>query len=221
MPALPNDAPLRLQRFLLPSERLVVAVRRHPVQLVEPIASVVAALVVVLWLASALPAGVPVVLDLAWFGWLAVVGRALWRVLEWNNDWFLVTDRRLVVIHGIFTRKTSMMPMSKVTDMRYIRSPAGRLLGYGQFVLESAGQDQALRVISWLPNPDALYRRICREIFDGDGQPLEPDSEPRRRRVPGWPRRRPVGEERTGSTVAHQQLSPGVELRAVDRRPAE
>jgi hypothetical protein len=49
--------------------------------------------------------------------------------------------------------------------MSYNRSVLGRLLGYGEFVLESAGQDQALRTVSFLPHPDALYEEICLEIF--------------------------------------------------------
>ena len=38
-----------------------------------------------------------------------------------------------------------MMPLTKVTDMSFKRSFPGRLLGYGEFIVESAGQDQALR----------------------------------------------------------------------------
>ena len=34
-----------------------------------------------------------------------------------------------------------MMPLAKVTDMSFQRSPIGRILGYGEFILESAGQD--------------------------------------------------------------------------------
>ena len=58
-----------------------------------------------------------------------------------------------------------MMPFIKVTDMSYHRSVPGRIFGYGEFILESAGQDQALRKVEWVPHPDATYRIICAEIF--------------------------------------------------------
>jgi hypothetical protein len=58
-----------------------------------------------------------------------------------------------------------MMPLMKVTDMSYERSVPGRLLGYGRFVMESAGQDQALHEVNWVPQPDDHYRAICAEIF--------------------------------------------------------
>ena len=50
--------------------------------------------------------------------------------------------------------------------MSYNRTPGGRILGYGTFVLESAGQDQALRNIKNLPNPNELYLRIVEEMYE-------------------------------------------------------
>jgi len=52
-----------------------------------------------------------------------------------------------------------------VTDMSYHRTVPGRIFGYGEFILESAGQEQALRKVEWVPHPDATYRIICAEIF--------------------------------------------------------
>lgn len=190
----------RVSRYLLDTERLVVAVRRHPAQLVEPVGSALAALLVALWVDPRIPAGLPVVVDVVWVAWLVVAARATWRLLQWRFDWFVATDRRLLLTYGVFTRKVAMMPLSKVTDLSYNRTPTGRLLGYGEFVLESAGQDQALRSIDWLPRPDSLYRLICAEIFDPDVGRYRPRDRPRRRtpqpqdsrqhdtdRVEGWP----------------------------------
>jgi hypothetical protein len=52
-----------------------------------------------------------------------------------------------------------------VTDLSFSRPPVGWLLGYGEIVIESAGQDQALRRIRHLPNPDGLYLEICELLF--------------------------------------------------------
>ena len=59
-----------------------------------------------------------------------------------------------------------MMPLTKVTDMRFERSPIGRLFGFGTFIVESAGQDQALRGIDHLPYPEQLYIEVCGLIFN-------------------------------------------------------
>jgi len=189
------NAPRHLTRYLLNGEQIVVAVRRHPAQVFEPVASAVGALAVVLFFQTQIPPDLGLLSDVLWPLWALVLGRALIRLGLWRVDWFVATDSRLLLTYGILTRKVAMMPLIKVTDMSYNRSLLGRMLGYGQFVLESAGHDQAMHVVSWLPNPDALYRLICAEIFDprrfgpgGARRPPEPSSagdrpEPLRPRV--------------------------------------
>jgi hypothetical protein len=98
-------------------------------------------------------------------GWLFLVVRLGYRIVEWYTDWFIATNKRVLLTYGVFTRRVAMMPLIKVTDMSYNRSILGRLIGYGEFVLESAGQEQALRTVSYLPRPDELYEEICTEIF--------------------------------------------------------
>ncbi|MGZ4614373.1 MAG: PH domain-containing protein [Actinomycetes bacterium] len=154
-----------IERYLLPSERRVVAVRRHWARLCEPTLSVVAALVVLFWLDHVLPLNLSLVRTVLLAGWVVLAARLVWRLLEWREDWFVVTDRRLLMRSGLITRRIAMMPLIKVTDMSYSRPPVGRLLGYGEIVIESAGQEQALRRIRYLPEPDALYLEICDLLF--------------------------------------------------------
>jgi hypothetical protein len=154
-------------RYLLPSERLVVSVRRHPIILFRYIVEVVAAALVCGWLADAVGGGRQD--DLVWLVFLAVVARAVWMGLEWSNDRLLISDRRIMMVSGLLTRRVAMMPLRKVTDLTYERPLAGRILGYGTFVLESAGQDQALRRVPYLPEPDVLYADVSELLFGGGG----------------------------------------------------
>ena len=154
-----------LERYLLPSERRVVAVRRHWSRLAEPALSALGGLAILLWLDQVLPVPLPFARDLLLALWVVLLARLTCRVLEWREDWFVVTDRRLLLRTGLVTRRVAMMPLLKVTDMSYARPPAGRVLGYGEIVIESAGQDQALRRITHLPHPDALYLEICELLF--------------------------------------------------------
>ena len=164
--ARPPTSPNReLDRYLLDGERLVTAVHQHWGKVAEPVASALASGALVLWVDAHIPARFGLVSTILWWAWFVVVGRAAYRVAEWRHDWFVATDKRLLLFYGFITRKVSMMPLSKVTDMSYTRSIPGRLLGYGRFVMESAGHDQALREVHWVPSPDANYRAICTEIF--------------------------------------------------------
>lgn len=154
-----------LDRYLLDDERPVVATRQHWAKLVEPFTSALLGLLVVGALSATQAAQAPAVGTALWVLWFLVAGRAVWRLLEWHHEWFVATDRRILMVYGLVTHKVAMMPLRKVTDMNYGRSVLGRLLGYGEFVLESAGQDQAMRTIGWVPDPDEKYRRICATIF--------------------------------------------------------
>lgn len=154
-----------LDRYLLDGERVVTAVHQHWGKVAEPVGSAIAGGVLALWVDATIPARFGLVSTVVWWAWFALVGRAAYKLAEWRHDWFVATDRRLLLFYGFITRKVSMMPLSKVTDMSYTRSVPGRLLGYGRFVMESAGQDQALREVGWVPQPDANYRAICTEIF--------------------------------------------------------
>jgi hypothetical protein len=161
-------------KHLLPYEEVVAAERRHWARLIEPVVSVVGGLVVAVWLDTNLPQNVPLARDVIWLGWLFLVVRLGYRIVEWYTDWFIATNKRVLLTYGVFTRRVAMMPLIKVTDMSYNRSILGRLIGYGEFVLESAGQEQALRTVSFLPRPDALYEEICTEIFGSSPPPAPP-----------------------------------------------
>jgi len=154
-----------MMRYLLEGEQIVIAAHQHWAKVAEPVASAAGGLVLVVALDAFLPAGLGFVANVLWWAWFALVTRAIWKILERRHDWFVATDKRLILTYGLITTKVAMMPLTKVTDMSYNRSPLGRLLGYGTFVMESAGQDQALRRVSWVADPDHTYRAMCAEIF--------------------------------------------------------
>jgi len=163
-----------IERYLLPTETRILAVRRHWARLAEPVFTTVASLVLLFALDQALPPRESLMRDLLLAGWVILAGRLVWKLLEWREDWFVVTDRRLLLRSGLLTRKIGMMPLIKVTDMSYSRPLVGRFLGYGEIIIESAGQDQALRRIQYLPHPDGLYAEICELLFGPDA-PVMPN----------------------------------------------
>jgi len=113
--------------------------------------------------------------DYLCFAVLAMIARLLWRLAEWSNDRLVVTDKRILLSTGLLSRKVAMMPLRKVTDMTFQRPLLGRLMGYGQFVLESAGQDQALHTIDHVPSPERLYLEICDLMFGSGPAPAADD----------------------------------------------
>ncbi len=159
-----------LEGYLAPGERVVSAVHQHWWALHREILAAVGATVLAVYIdlnASVTTAG-RAAQNLGWLVWLGSLGWLAWGALNWRHDWFIVTDKRLLTFFGFIRRKVAMMPMRKVTDMTFERSPLGRLLGYGNFILESAGQQQALARIDYVPNANEHYLKICTVLF-GDG----------------------------------------------------
>ena len=165
----PNETvPATVYRVLLPHEVTAITVRFHPAVLIRPVAETLGGLALAGLLSTlAHPDGT--VLLVIWLAWLVLVIRLLFYIYQYLEDYFVVTSQRLLLAKGVFKKTVNMMPLSKVTDMRFERSPVGRLLGYGTFVVESAGQDQALRTIDHLPYPEQLYLEVCGLIFKDPG----------------------------------------------------
>jgi membrane protein YdbS with pleckstrin-like domain len=166
-----NAGPASVNKYLLPHEHQVITVRKHPAVLIVPIALTLGAILISIVLGSTIllhthdAVLVLLVICLIFLAYLA------FKTWEWSEDYFVVTSDRMLEASGVFTRKIAMMPLVKVTDMSFQRSSLGRLLGYGSFILESAGQDQALRTIDHVPYPEQLYLEICALIFPAEKIP--------------------------------------------------
>jgi uncharacterized membrane protein YdbT with pleckstrin-like domain len=160
-----DTVPAAVNKYLLPHERQVITVHQHPAILIKPIFWVLLGLAVAGWLSNSIAQGNGTVLLIIWILWGILFVYLLVKVFEWLKTYFVVTSQRFVLATGIITRKVNMMPLAKVTDMSFQRSPMGRILGYGEFILESAGQDQALSNVDYLPYPEQLYLEVCGLIF--------------------------------------------------------
>ncbi|HLW74748.1 MAG TPA: PH domain-containing protein [Gammaproteobacteria bacterium] len=165
----PNETvPARVYRVLLPHERRVITVRFHPAVLIRPVAEALGGLALA-GLISTIVHLDSTVLLVVWLLWLILVIRLLFKIYAWLEDYFVVTSARLLLATGVFKKTVNMMPLTKVTDLRFERSPTGRLLGFGTFIVESAGQEQALHKVDHLPYPEQLYIEVCGLIFKDPG----------------------------------------------------
>jgi uncharacterized membrane protein YdbT with pleckstrin-like domain len=160
-----DTAPTTVSKYLLPHEHQVITTRKHPAVLIRPISFVVAGLIIAGLLTEFIARHNGVAVLVIWLAWVGLLGYLIVEALDWLVNYFVVTSQRMLLTSGFITRKVAMMPLVKVTDMSFQRDFQGRLLGYGTFILESAGQDQAFRVVDHLPYPEQLYLEVCGLIF--------------------------------------------------------
>jgi uncharacterized membrane protein YdbT with pleckstrin-like domain len=195
-------------KYLLPAEQPpVVATRRHWAVLIAPVLKALPVLALGGWLLTVDPgnrgtatAGLLVVV--AALGFLAL------RAGEWWRRHFIVTNRRVLLTSGIVVRTVALLPLRRITDLTWKETLLGQVLGYGTFRFESAGQQQALSEITYLPQADVLYRRVSQLLFGTDGVEddedggIEPVAQQRTRRparqVAQQPTRQGTGRQGTG-----------------------
>jgi uncharacterized membrane protein YdbT with pleckstrin-like domain len=148
-------------KHLNDGEEIVIDVHPHWWYLAGPVAAVTIAVAGALTLAVV---GAP-----AWAALVvaAVVGVAvLWllgRYLRWRTTSFVCTNFRLIDRHGILGKTGREIPLDHLSDISYHQSFLDRLIGAGDLVLESAGQDSR-QVFPDLPQPDRLQNDIYRQI---------------------------------------------------------
>jgi membrane protein YdbS with pleckstrin-like domain len=160
-----DTVPASVNRYLLPHERQVISVHQHPAVLIRPIFELLVGLAIAGWLSNSFTKGNGTAILIIWLLWSILLVRLIWRIINWMVTYFVITSQRLLLAKGFPYKHVDMMPLTKVTDMSFNRSPTGQLLGFGEFVVESAGQDQALRHIDHLPYPEQLYLEVCGLIF--------------------------------------------------------
>ena len=142
------------ESLLTPDERVLTRERQHPIALILD-----SWLAIILWGITAILIVVKVILpdqvagrDLfgsgtlfSELGTLAILVTLVlgiivlaWRWWWWRTQEFLVTNRRLVLAWGVFSKSTSDSSLEKINDAQLEISVLGRLLDYGSLEVLTA-----------------------------------------------------------------------------------
>ena len=160
----PNETiPAQVYRVLLPHERGLITVRFHPAVVVVSLVAAIGGLIAVAVLSfQGLSAHA---LEIAWSIWVIVFLYGMLRTLGWFTSYFVVTNERMILIKGFFRTDVAMLPLSAAVRLRFRRSVVGRLLGYGQFILQDAGGGRWQLRVNFLPYPEQLYLEVLGLLF--------------------------------------------------------
>jgi hypothetical protein len=93
-----------------------------------------------------------------------LLGWAAWRALAAHLDRFVITNMRVFRVKGVLARSLATMPLVRILDITVVKPMTGRVLGYGHFTFESAAQEQGLRDIRFVGDPDARDLAIQRVV---------------------------------------------------------
>jgi uncharacterized membrane protein YdbT with pleckstrin-like domain len=73
--------------------------------------------------------------------WLKMIGTLGLYTIAWRSRCWILTDRRLIRHTGVINIQERSIPLKNIQDVSYSASLLGRMLGYGNLDVESAGQD--------------------------------------------------------------------------------
>lgn len=162
-------APREIDEYLLPTERRVIRVRQHWAVMGKHIFQTGLFLLLMIVIERYAPDSF-VIDNLTFYMGLVALLRFTVLTMLWWIERIVITDKRVMLAQGIIVHNVGMMPLGKVTDLTFRRSLAGRTLGYGTMVVESAGQIQALNKIDYMPRPDEIYEAISELVFGEKGK---------------------------------------------------
>jgi len=162
-------APREIDEYLLPTERRVIRVRQHWAVMAKDLVQTGLFLLLLVVIQAYFPSSA-LIDNLTFYLALAAVVRFTVKTILWWIERIVITDKRVMLARGLLTHKLAMMPLSKVTDLTFERTVAGRMLGYGTVIVESAGQNQAFEKIKYVPRPEEVYEAISEMIFGDRGR---------------------------------------------------
>ena len=128
-----------IQNMLGENERVLLVTRQHGFVLFSSIVAEIVVTLIVIVAISAMTMFNPLVA----FGFLlALVPLAIMTrdILVWNNHQYIVTNRRVIQISGIFNKDVVDSSLEKVNDVKMTQSFFGRLFDYGDVEILTASE---------------------------------------------------------------------------------
>ncbi|MGQ9466361.1 MAG: PH domain-containing protein [Anaerolineae bacterium] len=142
-----------IERLLAQNERIVFVTRPHWVSFL-PVILVdlgIAIVIIAFSVGGALIAPPFPLLGLLLL--LLPLGHLLIRIINWRSEQYIVTNRRVMEVRGVYKKRVSDSSLEKVNDVVMEQSVLGRLLDYGD-----------IRIITGADIGVNVFRRIAHPI---------------------------------------------------------
>jgi len=94
----------------------------------------------------------------------------IWKYLLWRNTHFAVTNYRVIYQSGFFSKQGIEIPLERVNNVNFNQSIIERILGAGDLLIESGGQDGQQR-FSDIQRPQIVKKMMLEQVqFRMDGR---------------------------------------------------
>ena len=106
-----------------------------------------------------------------WWGYLVLIVPLLrigWAFLSWRVNVFVLTNRRVVEVTGIFNKTVSDSSLEKLTDVVLRQPLLGRIFGYGSIEILTAASGAGVNDLRQIRRPMAFKQAMvdAKEALD-------------------------------------------------------
>ncbi len=153
------------KKHLNDGETIALDMHPHWWYFAEPALSLAATIVVGIWVITlkddTTPKNIlsPVVLAL-------LVGTGLWlafRAATWQTTNFVITSQRVIFRQGLVAKRGMEIPLDRVNNVNFSQSIFERMLGAGDLLIESGGEDGQQRFTD-IKDPAGVQNLLHREV---------------------------------------------------------
>jgi len=71
---------------------------------------------------------------------LVVAGYFIFKIIQRNNNLWIVTNLRVIDEYGVFSNNTKESPLDKINNVSYNQSFFGKIFGYGNVQIQTAAE---------------------------------------------------------------------------------
>jgi uncharacterized membrane protein YdbT with pleckstrin-like domain len=87
------------------------------------------------------------------------VGYFIYKIIQRNNNLWIVTNLRVIDEYGVFSNNTKESPLDKINNVSYLQSFLGKIFGYGNVQIQTAAEIGSTTYFS-VENPRELKDTI-------------------------------------------------------------
>jgi len=110
--------------------------------------------------------GTPALLALGALALVACGWLAFWPWLVWKTTHYVLTNERVIMRQGVFSRAGRDIPLGRVNDVSFTHGVVERMLGCGTLTIESAGERGQV-VLTDIPGVEKV-QSVLYELVEAD-----------------------------------------------------
>lgn len=141
---------------LLPEEEIIFQTKKHLIIFFFPVLWIIFS-----FFATGYMMDSPILIKVIWAPWVVGILFFLSVWIAYATSCFAVTNKRLIMQEGFFSRHANEMRLSAISQVNIDQTLLGRICGYGTVTINAFGAFDAFTVVS---KPNTLQQAINAEI---------------------------------------------------------